>query len=280
MRKIVLLTAHHKKDVAIPIFKRYFYPIQVGSALNEKDFGIERDDSGDNISWKNRSYCELTAYYYAYKNLCFDYAGLMHYRRVFSTRFFSLSDIKSFLFYFSRRVLDFFYIKDINLYLDNCVKVSSLNELDEECRQLKEYLYKGDFDVILPKKVSYAYVNMKNQYAINHCALHFQLFNDIIAKKYPKFSSVIYKVNKFKKIYPYNMFLMRREYYADYHKMLFEVLLEMEKNVDLNSLNSYQSRLFGFLSERFLNYYIELLRQDKNLKIKELRTIFIGESIS
>ncbi len=68
MKKLIL-TAHHKNGIVIPIFKKYSYPIQVGAALNEVDLGIARDDSGENISERNKNYCELTAYYYAYKNL-------------------------------------------------------------------------------------------------------------------------------------------------------------------------------------------------------------------
>lgn len=277
---MVILTAHHKSDVAIPVFKKHFYPIQVGSALSKLSLGIEKDDEGENISYKNQSYCELTAYYYAYKNLSFDYAGLMHYRRVFSISLFRMSDIKNYLIYFIKRAFDLFSIKDINLFLDNNFKVSSLRELDEECLRLKKYLDEADYDIIVPKKISYAYVNIKNQYAINHCAHQFQLFNEIIINKYPKFSSVINKTNNIKKIYPYNMFVMKRDFFLEYNEMLFNVLLEMEKHVDLNVINPYQSRIFGFLSERFLNYYIELVRKDKNIKIKELRTIFITEDVS
>lgn len=277
--KKIILTAHHKNDAAIPVFKKYFYPIQVGSALNEADLGIERDDTGENISNKNKNYCELTAYYFAYKNLDFDYAGLMHYRRIFSVRNFRFLDIKSYLVFFAKRVIDVFSIKDINLCLDNNFKIYSLGDLEEECRSFNDFLKEEDFDIILPKKVLYAYLGMKNQYAINHCANHFQTFNEIIIKKYPKFSDVINHVNQSKTIYPYNMFVMKREIFLDYHKILFDVLTEMEKYVDLDAMNSYQSRIFGFLSERFLNYYIAFLRKESQVRIKELRINFITDTV-
>ena len=47
----------------------HIYPIQVGAALAGKKLpGIRHDDEGDNISDKNKSYCELTAQYWAWKN--------------------------------------------------------------------------------------------------------------------------------------------------------------------------------------------------------------------
>ena len=61
-----------------------FLPIQVGRAISSVDLGIQGDDTGDNISWKNRNYCELTALYWAWKNLKeVDIIGLCHYRRYF-----------------------------------------------------------------------------------------------------------------------------------------------------------------------------------------------------
>lgn len=62
-------------------------PVHVGHALNPVDLGYQPDDEGgDNISAKNPAYCELTAMYWAWKNLKedVDYIGLAHYRRYFN----------------------------------------------------------------------------------------------------------------------------------------------------------------------------------------------------
>lgn len=61
----------------------YIYPIQVGGALTEQTIASLRDDVGDNISVKNRNYCELTATYYAWKHSLAAYKGICHYRRMF-----------------------------------------------------------------------------------------------------------------------------------------------------------------------------------------------------
>lgn len=61
----------------------YVYPIQVGADLTDEVIARLRDNEGENISGKNRNYCELTASYYAWKNSHAAYKGLCHYRRIF-----------------------------------------------------------------------------------------------------------------------------------------------------------------------------------------------------
>ena len=78
--KIKILVAVHKAgDV---IHDEIYTPIHVGKANAGIDLGWMGDDTGDNISAKNQNYCELTAVYWAWKNLKdVDYVGLCHYRR-------------------------------------------------------------------------------------------------------------------------------------------------------------------------------------------------------
>lgn len=64
----------------------YVCPIQVGAAFTEKKIAEVRDNEGENISAKNRNYCELTATYYAWKNSQSSYKGLCHYRRIFGVQ--------------------------------------------------------------------------------------------------------------------------------------------------------------------------------------------------
>lgn len=61
----------------------YVCPIQVGAELTDQLILDRRDNEGDNISLKNKNYCELTATYYAWKHSSADYKGICHYRRIF-----------------------------------------------------------------------------------------------------------------------------------------------------------------------------------------------------
>lgn len=68
-------------------------PIQVGSVFTEKDVCAIKDNSGDNISDKNKKYCELTGIYWIWKNYNADYVGISHYRRHFELTESMLSQI-------------------------------------------------------------------------------------------------------------------------------------------------------------------------------------------
>lgn len=70
-------------EVKLP---RWVHYIHAGAANSSELVAEYRDDSGENISFKNGNYCEMTAFYWLYKNLDLfdniDYFGLFHYRRI------------------------------------------------------------------------------------------------------------------------------------------------------------------------------------------------------
>ena len=83
--KILMAKCHvDQKIVGEYTFNDWVVPIQVGAVLTDKRISELSDDTGVNISKKNRNYSELTATYWAWKNLKSEYKGICHYRRVFS----------------------------------------------------------------------------------------------------------------------------------------------------------------------------------------------------
>ena len=88
MSKVKIFVVCHK-EAEVPNDDVYT-PIHVGKAKSDLNFGFIGDNTGDNISEKNSTYCEMTAHYWVWKNVRKEdavYVGFCHYRRFFLQKF-------------------------------------------------------------------------------------------------------------------------------------------------------------------------------------------------
>ena len=53
------------------------------------------------------------------------------------------------------------------------------------------------------------------------------------------------------------MFLMKREIFDGYCQWLIDILFAVEQQLDTSSYRQYDKRVFGFISERLLDVYLE-----------------------
>jgi hypothetical protein len=80
--RVKVFISTHKKFVAPD--NDLYLPIHAGKAISNYHLNYQGDNSGDNISYKNPNYAELTTIYWAWKNIKdIDYVGICHYRRYF-----------------------------------------------------------------------------------------------------------------------------------------------------------------------------------------------------
>jgi len=218
-----------------------YTPIHVGKAIADNDFGYMGDDHGENISEKNRNYCELTALYWAWKNDYFSayrYCGLSHYRRYF----------KGMLPFGTFSILS---EEEIDTYLDT-------------------------YDILLPKKRKYYIETVKSHYANAHNIKDLDSIRDLLIQKHSDYTDAFDMLMQQRELYLFNMFIMKKELFDSYMKWLFEILFELEKKIDISGYDQYQSRLFGFVSERLFNVWII----KNKLSIKELNIVNIeGENL-
>ena len=223
----ILVCAH--KDSRLPQHE-YFCPIQVGASLTSARFFPVLDNTGDNISDRNPHFCELTAHYWAWKNLKCDIIGLNHYRRFFDFHrpFPAFSPDRSFI--------------NIDSFLKETYRFPDLETL------------LNDYDIILSPKRHYPY-NVATQYAIFHLVNDLNLLKEVIQHLTPEyaeaFHTFMYHCNAYS---GYNMFITGRKHFDEYSQWLFSVLFELEKRVKLSAYPD-QARLFGYLSERLINVY-------------------------
>ena len=71
------------------------------------------------------------------------------------------------------------------------------------------------------------------------------------------------------KLHILNMFAMKKVLFDEYCNWLFSILFELEKRIDISSYNQYEARVFGFISERLFNVWLE----KQQLKVKEMPVI-------
>ena len=200
------------------------------------------DNTGDNISEKNGSYCELTALYWAWKNLKdVDYIGLCHYRRYFdfSKNNSALKPIKS----------DEFHLLKNNVF----APIINRNEVF-----LPSFTY-------LPHSVGMDFqktVLTEDMY----------ILYKILEKYYPEYLSVFSNYMTGNHRTGFNMFLMSFALFRDYATWLFDILGKVEDRIKLSEYISYK-RVFGYMGEFLLPIYCI-----KNLlKIKEHQVMFVTD---
>lgn len=227
------------------IKNEYYCPIQVNAKKN-KHFLPVTDDVGNNISEKNDRFCELTALYWIWKNDHHSkYVGLCHYRRYFKMNF---------------GIWNWRKIQ----YEQKCITNNDTMISDN----IIKYLEKGY--IILPKPQKFDKMNVQEHYSTYHDGLDLRILKETTLKKYPQYTKAWDAVFNGHKLYTFNMFIMRRNYFDDYMKWLFTILFNVETKI-LPKVDPYQNRVFGFMSERLFNVFLFY----KQYKVKELPVIFL-----
>ena len=216
--EIKILVATHK-EYWMPKDEVYL-PLHVGRE-GKQNLGYIGDNTGENISAKNANYCELTGLYWAWKNTDCEYIGLCHYRR-----------------YFSKKSVG----KD---------KKAAILHKDDYEKLLQRY------DVLLPTKRNYYIETVRSQYEHAHNKRDLDEVGKIVKELYPEYSEAFTKVMNRTKLHILNMFVMKKEKFDEYCQWLFDILFELEKRIDISNYNQYEARVFGFLSERLFNVWLE-----------------------
>ena len=217
----VMVAAH--KPYWMPTDDVYL-PVQVGAAGKESiDAAWQRDDEGENISSLNPYYCELTALYWAWKNLEADYIGLVHYRR-----------------YFTRK---------------------EAHSIEGKRKQILtgpewEKLLLDAAVVVADKRKYYIETN-SSHYFHAHQPEGMEETEKLIHELYPDYEDAMRLVMNRTWAHMFNMFVMRRDLYAAYCEWMFGILFELERRLDTAGWSSYEARVYGFVSELLLDVWLE-----------------------
>jgi len=224
-------------------------PIQVGAALADSHFpGFLHDDFGDNISAKNRSYCELTAQYWAWKNVDADYYGFFHYRR------YLYPDIRT------KRPYRIAKKAKIPL-LDKCGYKDFANLIQR-------------YDLILPTGEDMR-ITVRDHYADApfHHREHLELIEKIVRDNSPEYNAALEEYLSGTICYFGNIFIMRKALFQDYCKWLFPILKEFDKKANIDDNNSQEMRADGYLAERLLGVYETYHQEIRKMELPRIHFI-------
>ena len=228
MDKVELMVVTHC-DFDDSVFRGHdeYTIVKVGQRLSDgyaRQRGWLTDNTGENISQENPRYCELTALYWAWKNLHGDVTGLVHYRRFFAD--------------FHRRS------KGVS---DDILTAEKMTEILKTKK------------IILPPpsiKVKDASVLYRNR-PKDKQDKHWVIMEEIMHKEYPDFmpafNHVLYECRT---TYYLNMFVIRRSLMDEYCGWLFSVLKRYDERIAAMGEERIP-RVDGFLSETLLHIWVE-----------------------
>lgn len=233
------------------------------------------DNTRDHISKKNKSYCELTTQYWAWKNVEADYYGFCHYRR-----FLSLSDKK----YKSNDPghRGQVYVKVLN---DTTAHLYHLDD-DQSAQKFIER-----YDCILPQKqnVSQLPTPIGRQRSVyKHFESHNRLFMNgtdlktllsVISELYPDYSNDAKEFLASSYFWGYNCFILKKEYFFQLCEFEFSILEEMEKRIDTSLYNQQMARMPGFMGEIVsCIFFYHLIKHTQTLKVAEVQLLYFEKT--
>lgn len=235
---IKILVVTHKK-YKMPEDSIYL-PVQVGSS--GKSLGFQRDNEGENIAEKNARLCELTAMYWAWKNLKADYIGLTHYRRHFTEW-----DRWQRMFH-----------RD---------KFSMVLEEEDLKRELKSA------DVIVPNKRRYFIETMESHFL--HLPYTFEkdykVLREVIGEKTPEYVKAYDKVMNRTWAHMFNMFIMKKELFDRYCDWMFPVIFECDRRIDVTGYTPMEARTVAYFGE----FMLDIWMTKNHISYKEMDVMFM-----
>ncbi|MCC8104932.1 MAG: DUF4422 domain-containing protein [Clostridiales bacterium] len=231
---IKIIVATHKK-YRMPEESMYL-PIHAGH-IGKNDLGYIGDDTGDNISDRNWYYSELSAIYWAWKNLDADVIGVTHYRRHFTTRNWLSYHIKG--------------------------KWNSI--ITQE--QLEKIL--NNNDIVVAKRRNYLIETNESHYNNGHDNKEIPLMRNIIKERCPDYLSAYDAMWKRNWAHMFNMFIMKKDKFDQFCSWWFDIMFEYEKRIDMTGYEEKERR--AFMDERMMDVW--LIKND--YPYKELNVMYM-----
>jgi hypothetical protein len=228
--------------------------VQAGSRGSGRDLGLLRDDTGEEISERNPRFGELTAVYWAWRNLPRgDFVGFGHYRRYF--------------------ILDPAVSEPMYLPHRAAAARPGLAQQVAGVSAVSRWLQ--DYDVVVPQPRLFRGTTVAGQYGQCHPAEDFVRLLELLRERHPGEAETVARFAAAPALHCCNMFIAGWGFADGYLGWLFPLLFELERRVPQRS--GFQRRNVAFLAERLMDFY--LLRQARTapLRVLERPLLYLDE---
>lgn len=264
--KIKIFVPYNKYSTLIK--NDIFIPIHIGRALKNNVSNVSKDekislddynwlfnnmigdDTGDNISIKNKEYFELTAIYWVWKNYDKignpDYIGFMLYNILFN--------INS-----NKKIYEILNFKEkyFNLLGFSHNNISNLV---------------NTYDIIVPDVCDVYPLGLPDHimsnydfYCRNHIKEDLDKVINIINTDYIDYKIDIDNYFKSNKSFFFHMFIMKREVFFQYCEWLFSILFQYELiRCNRDNIEMFQNKDIYYIAERLLNLFVVHYARVKN----------------
>jgi hypothetical protein len=289
--RVKILTAFHKPYMLFET--EVFQPIHVGRAVSlkpakdktftddDKEWLLEHmigDDTGVNISSRNRNFSELTGIYWAWNNYeklgSPDYIGFMQYRRHFI---------------FAEEVYDNYQHHNDDERAYSKINVGSIYDgYQDEFGLVDDLIIRtcDQYDLIIPKSCELSYVGLRSireDYTMGiegTKSKDLRLLLKAVKKVAPDYFSLLTERLTQSNKRCYQSFVMRRELFFEYCEFLFSVLFEIDRELNTETYSTNGQRTLGYLGEILFDCFTAKQVNQKKIRIKELGMTYIcSESI-
>lgn len=239
----VFVITHKVQDV----FQGEGYtPLFVGAYDKITPHGFLRDDVGNNISQKNKSYCELTGLYWIWKNVQAEHIGLVHYRRFFGRRLKGLKIRNHYLVCLKKRSFNIFTIEELEKMLDK-------NDLLVKEKTTKNTTFE-EVSKMIGKEIC-------------------QDVKKTIIEIYPEYKETFEREIKTHTHFNCNMFYGKKDVVDQYCEWLFSVLENVEKCYFEREHKVLCNREIGYIGEMLFKVWIV----HNNIHYKPTETVCFNE---
>lgn len=233
----------------------------VGNQNRTAPKGFRTDDTGPNISVKNKYFSELTGLYWIWKNEKADIIGSTHYRRHFTSDteplLYKLKRLSYFPAGLFKKRFGLIYTGNVNYWKNKILSPKEIESLLDK------------YDAIMPVRRKFRY-SLKEHYRRYHNLEDINDIEHILKKDYPDYIPSFEKVLAGNRLFANNMFILKYDTFNELMTWLFDILFKLEKVFDLHKYTGYQERVFGFLAERLITIWIE----HHQINYKELPLIY------